>query len=62
MQHTYEELIEKIKSYNPQADFEMIEKGISHEDIRAEMYKRLSAIQKEQEKKLAGESVKKEGE
>lgn len=42
--------------------FEMIEKGISHEDIRAEMYKRLSAIQKEQEKKLTGESVKKEGE
>ncbi|MBR5219141.1 MAG: bifunctional (p)ppGpp synthetase/guanosine-3',5'-bis(diphosphate) 3'-pyrophosphohydrolase [Clostridia bacterium] len=27
MQHTYEELIEKIKSYNPQADFEMIEKA-----------------------------------
>lgn len=32
--------------------FEMVEKGVSPEDLRAEMYKRLTAIQKEQEEKL----------
>ena len=32
--------------------FEMVEKGVAPEELRAEMYKRLAAIQKEQEEKL----------
>ncbi len=40
--------------------FEMVEKGVSPEDLRAEMYKRLTAIQKEQEEKLQGKNKKKE--
>ena len=32
--------------------FEMVEKGVAPEELRAEMYKRLTAIQKEQEEKL----------
>ena len=40
--------------------FEMVEKGVSPEDLRAEMYKRLTAIQREQEEKLQGKNKEKE--
>ncbi len=40
--------------------FEMVEKGVSPEELRAEMYKRLSAIQREQEERLAGQNKEKE--
>lgn len=41
--------------------FTMVERGVPQEEIRAEMYKRLSDIQKEQEKKLLEKAGKKEG-
>lgn len=40
--------------------FEMCESGMSPEDLRAEMYKRLTAIQREQEEKLAEKNKAKE--
>lgn len=40
--------------------FEMVEKGEPPEELRAEMYKRLTAIQKEQEEKLQGKNKVKE--
>ncbi len=40
--------------------FEMVERGMSPEDLRAEMYKRLTAIQREQEEKLAEKNKVKE--
>ncbi len=40
--------------------FEMVENGMSPEDLRAEMYKRLTAIQREQEEKLAEKNKVKE--
>ncbi len=40
--------------------FEMVEKGVAPEEIRAEMYKRLTAIQREQEAKLEGKNTGKE--
>ena len=40
--------------------FEMVEKGIAPEDIRAEMYKRLTAIQREQEARLEEKNTGKE--
>ena len=40
--------------------FEMCESGMSPEDLRAEMYKRLTAIQREQEEKLAKKNKAKE--
>lgn len=40
--------------------FEMVERGVSPEDLRAEMYKRLTAIQKEQEEKLDAKNKEKE--
>lgn len=40
--------------------FEMVEKGVPPEELRAEMYKRLTAIQKEQEEKLAEKNKVKE--
>ncbi len=41
--------------------FTMVERGVPQEEIRAEMYKRLSDIQKEQEQKLLEKAGKKEG-
>lgn len=40
--------------------FEMVERGVSPEELRAEMYKRLTAIQKEQEEKLDAKNKEKE--
>ena len=40
--------------------FEMVEKGVAPEELRAEMYKRLTAIQREQEAKLEGKNTGKE--
>lgn len=40
--------------------FEMLEKGVPHEEIRAEMYERLTAIQKEKDEKMAAEEREKE--
>lgn len=40
--------------------FGMIERGVSPEELRAEMYKRLTAIQKEQEEKLDAKNKEKE--
>lgn len=40
--------------------FEMVERGASPEELRAEMYKRLTAIQKEQEEKLDAKNKEKE--
>ncbi len=40
--------------------FEMVEKGVPPEELRAEMYKRLTAIQKEQEAKLKEKNKEKE--
>lgn len=40
--------------------FEMVEKGTPPEELRAEMYRRLTAIQKEQEEKLKQKNEKKE--
>lgn len=40
--------------------FEMVEKGTPPEELRAEMYRRLTAIQQEQEEKLRQKNVKKE--
>ncbi len=40
--------------------FEMLEKGRPHEEIRADMYERLTAIQKEKDEKLAAELKEKE--
>ncbi len=40
--------------------FEMVENGMSPEDLRAEMYKRLTAIQREQEEKLREKNKEKE--
>ena len=40
--------------------FEMVEKGIAPEEIRAEMYKRLTAIQREQEARLEEKNTGKE--
>ena len=40
--------------------FEMVEKGVAPEEIRAEMYKRLTAIQREQEARLEEKNTGKE--
>ncbi len=40
--------------------FEMVEKGVSPEELRQEMYRRLTAIQKEQERKLREKNEKEE--
>ncbi|MBR3766984.1 MAG: hypothetical protein IKL10_01930 [Clostridia bacterium] len=42
--------------------FEMVEKGVSPEELRAEMYRRLTAIQERQEAELRDKNEKKEAE